>query len=385
MSRTLSLHCIHVVPSIANEASGPSYSVPRLCRELSDRGMDIELLVSDTKPSSHYAFPVHWYASIGPLARRLGRSPSMYSAMKSKLIYADIVHNHSLWMMSNVYPGLLVNRTNCKLVTSPRGTLSKWALKRGSLRKCLLWSLGQRLVLYRATCFHATSDAEYQDIRRLGFKQPVAIIPNGYDLPSWNSKGKTDKPKQRLLYFGRIHPIKALDRLIDAWSSIASETNQWELQLVGPGEPRYVEEIRRLIAAHCIKNIAVRGPVYGVAKSKEYYMADAYVLPSHSENFAMTVAEALAHGLPCIVSKGAPWSGLEREDCGWWVQNDRESLVLSLRAMMNRTPIELEEMGMRGRRWIERDFGWQAIASQMAEVYSWIHDKTIAPKCVKFD
>ena len=385
------IKCIVVVPAIAQEASGPSYSVPRLCQGLVDQGVSVELFTNDLALTKTYPFPVNCFSTAGPFANRLGRSPAMFAGLKKRINEVDIVHNNSLWMMANVYPGLVVRGSTCSLVTSPRGTLSSWALKRARLRKRLMWLLGQRMSLQRAKCIHATSEAEYADVRRLGLRQPVAIIPNGIDLPVISNAPmrpahtNCTKTKKRLLYLGRVHPVKALDQLVRAWELLGDSTCEWELRIVGPGEAVHVEALRTQVENSGTSNIFLGNALFGDEKSREYLKASAYVLPSHSENFAMTVAEALAHGLPCVVSKGAPWSGLANHQCGWWVDNDTDSLARSLMQLIKTPPEELSRMGLRGRSWIERDFGWDAIVTQMKQVYTWIRYSTARPDCIRID
>jgi hypothetical protein len=135
---SLPIRCIHVNPGIAHEASGPSYSVPRLCEELGAIGVNTELWVSDRQPTKSYRIPVRWFPAVGPYASRLGRSPELKMALMGSVLGTQILHNHSLWMMANVYPGTVIKNTDCKLITSPRGTLSAWALQRRSFRKKLL-------------------------------------------------------------------------------------------------------------------------------------------------------------------------------------------------------------------------------------------------------
>jgi glycosyltransferase involved in cell wall biosynthesis len=367
---SLPINCIHVNPGIAHEASGPSYSVPRLCEELGACGVNVQLWISDRRPTKVYSFPVRWFPPIGPFKYRLGRCPLMHNALEVTMPTTQILHNHSLWMMSNVYPGIVIKNTRCKLITSPRGTLSAWALRRRSFRKKLLLLFGQRHALYRATCLHATSEAEYRDIRAYGLKQPVAIIPNGFDLPQLAKLSNRISTKKRLLFLGRIHPVKGLDQLVEAWKEIALRLPDWELHIVGPGEPEHLKQLQKQISGN--RSIQMRDAIYGDEKSDEYQQATAYILPSHSENFAMTVAEALAHRLPCIVSQGAPWSGLETKQCGWWIKNDKATLANTILKMANTHSSDLTRMGERGRSWIEDDFGWHSISMKMHKVYEWM-------------
>jgi glycosyltransferase involved in cell wall biosynthesis len=295
----------------------------------------------------------------------------------------DIVHNHSLWSMVNVAAGWVVPGRHAKLVTSPRGTLSPWALSRTRQLKRALWPL-QRRALARADLLHATSEVEYQEIRAQGFTAPVAIIPNGVDLPALPA-GNPASPKRTLLFLGRLHPKKGIDRLLQAWHRLQGTHPEWRLVVAGRGEVAHERDVRELAAALKLQRVEFPGPLYGQEKSQAYFGADLFVLPTHSENFGMVVAEALAHGCPAVVSRGAPWPGLETEGCGWWVSNDVDMLAQTLDAAMQLSPHQLGELGRKGRAWMERDFGWASVAQQMEAAYCWLLNRGHPPETIQID
>lgn len=227
------MRIIHIVPAIAEEASGPSYSVVRLCESLIAQGQEVTLAALDWSPlPSPQPFLKTFPLGIGP--RRLGCSPAMKEWL-SKTAQAgavDLLHNHSLWMMPNVYPGWLAKRHGVPLIVSPRGTLSEWAMHSGSTIKRVFWPWVQKPALAATTCFHATAESEYDDIRRMGFRQPVAVIPNGIDIPKrWP---KTPSQSCTLLFLGRIHPKKGIDVLLHAWRAVMNRFPDWDLQIIGP-------------------------------------------------------------------------------------------------------------------------------------------------------
>ncbi len=126
---------------------------------------------------------------LSPGPQRLGRSQKMYRWLSAEVASGrvDVMHNHGMWQMNALYPGWSVRGSRSTFVVSPRGSLSAWAMSHGSRAKRLVWPLLQRPALSAATCFHATAESEYGDVRRMGFAQPVAIIPNGVDVPELRS------------------------------------------------------------------------------------------------------------------------------------------------------------------------------------------------------
>ena len=374
------MNLVHVVPHISAEASGPSYSVPRLCQSLAGHGHQVTLSclrAGRDVPGIELSVHPEW-----PVLRRFAISPSHARALARAARRAEIVHNHSLWSMVNVASGWIVPGKRAKLVTSPRGTLSQWALSLSRQRKQLLWPT-QKRVLSKADLLHATSEEEYADIRRAGFTAPVAILPNGIDLPDALA-GRTKKGQVRtLLFLSRVHPTKGIERLLDAWAPLERRHADWRLKIVGPGDADYIAGLQAQARRIGARRVAFSGAMYGQDKAATYRNEDLFILPTHSENFGMAVAESLAYECPAIVSHGAPWAGLETQGCGWWVSNDVDSLRATLDAAMSLSSDELHDMGAKGRLWMQRDFSWDAIGRGMEAAYRWVVEGGSPPQCVR--
>ena len=378
------MRAIHVVPAITEEASGPSYSVPRLCESLISTGVDVQLAALDWG-SMPVRLPYLKTFPLGLGPRRLGVSPRMRRWLKQEVTSGrvDVIHNHSLWMMPNVYPGNAVHNSHCRLVVSPRGALSAWALGRNALQKKIFWRALQAPMLRAAACFHATAVSEYEDIRRLGFRQPVCILPNGIDVPPLEEALKSGR--RQLLYLGRIHPIKGIDNLLRAWQAVEDRFPEWDLCIAGPDNRGFLSKMQALAGQLRLKRVEFSGPLFGKDKLHAYRAASLFVLPTHSENFGMTVAEALAAGTPTIVTKGAPWGGLVKQQAGWWIDIGVDPLVACLGDALATSPINLAEMGRAGRDWMLRDYSWEHIGSQLAEIYRWLLEGGEVPSFVRRD
>lgn len=376
---------IHTIPDIGAEAAGPSYSVVRLCQELNALQQDTTLAL--LAPSSTKPFIKSFPHGFGP--QRLGCSPSMRRWLNYQVAAGslDIVHNHSLWMMPNVYPGWATKGKLVPYIVSPRGTLSEWAMRSGASVKKIFWPLIQKPSINHAACFHATAYSEYEDIRRMGFKQPVALIPNGIDLPTF-SRGRGDRAvtHRTLLYLGRLHPIKGIDSLLGAWRELQNEFPGWKLRIVGPeGDGAYLMHLQSIVAELKLQRVVFDGSLYGDSKFDAYRSADLYVLPTHSENFGMTVAEALASGTPAVVTQGAPWQGLEQKAAGWWPEIGEKSLAAALRSAMALPSEQLRVMGQNGRAWMDEEFAWSGVANNMLETYQWLLGRGDRPAHVIID
>jgi glycosyltransferase involved in cell wall biosynthesis len=375
---------IEVVPAISEDAGGPSYSVVRLTESLAERGCDVTLAALEWGPLSRRPIFVKTFpVAAGP--RRLGRSPAMarWLTLQARTGEMVLFHNHSLWMMPNVYPGLIARRHAVSYVVSPRGTLSNWAINSGSVVKRLFWPLVQRPSLAALSCWHATSDAEYSDIRACGFRQPVAVIPNGVDLPDLPAKERSDV--RTLLFLGRIHPIKGLDVLLRAWRATQQRFGEWRLIIAGPDNDGHLARVQTLASDLKLERVYFVGPLYGRDKWLAYGNSDLFVLPTHSENFGLAVAEALAAGTPVIVTRGAPWQALRKYQAGWWIDIGLEPLIAAFEEAFDLPEERLCWMGNNGRAWMQREFSWNAIGLEMANFYRWLCGRGDRPASVRVD
>ena len=387
---------IQIVPSVAAEASGPSYSVPALCQGLTSAGCEVSLHFLDDVPSqlAQVPYQVTSYPRRELGLKNLGRSPAMWTGLMEAARTADIIHNNSLWMMPNVYPSWVVRRlrrrnvnSRVKLVTAPRGTLASWSLAKGKWKKRIFGALLQYPALRLTDMFHATSEKEYEEIRALGYRQPVAIVPIGMEVPDvdvFNAEAQrrrgTEARRKRIVFFGRLHKVKGVDRLVRAWERVARDG--WELVIAGP-DCGMLEELKEIVAERKLPRVSFVGVINGHAKYEFLADADIYVLPSDTENFGVTAAEALASGTPVIASQGTPWQGIEREKCGRWVPIGVEPLVMALDELMSTSDEERVAMGARGREWMGRDFSWKGIGAKMKATYEWLLGKGEKPEWVR--
>src|SRR5439155_5967110 len=138
---------------------------------------------------------------------------------------------------------------------------------------------------------------------------------------------------------------------------------EWELHVVGPEEGGYRARMQGLAAELRLQRVEFPGPLYGEDKLRAYRRASVFVLPTYSENFGMTVAEALAAGTPAIVTRGAPWAGLKEHGAGWWIEIGADPLVACLEDALSKPRDELVAQGVRGREWMQQEFSWERVGA----------------------
>lgn len=355
---------------MASESAGPAYSVPCLVSALAEHGLNTSLHVLEpVNLRREWTFRTYTYPARSFPLRKLGRSPEMLAGLSGMADRNDIIHDHGLWMMPNIYAAVAARRTGARLVISPRGMMSEWSWNHSRLKKMVSGCLGQYRALKECAMWHATSREEYEDIRRLGYRQPVALIANGVDICERETNLLR---KNQLLFLSRLHPKKGVDILLRCWSRLCREFPQWQLLIAGPDNHAYADSLKEMAGRLECTNCVFTGEVVGRAKDLLYDESAIFVLPTHSENFGLVIAEALAHGTPVITTTGTPWRSLPGHHCGECIELGEDTLTDALRNLMQATPEVRESMGRNGQELMRREYGWNGLGEKMMEAYAWL-------------
>ena len=158
--------------------------------------------------------------------------------------------------------------------------------------------------------------------------------------------------------------------MIEATANLRTELQGYTINIAGEGEESYINELKQLASKLDVENlIHFIGGVYGDKKWELFKKADLFVLPTHSENFGIVVAEALACGTPVITTQGTPWKELENNHCGWWTAIGTEATTKALKDFLQQTETQLEQMGRNGRKLVEEKYSSQKMAYDMVNLY----------------
>lgn len=376
----MSLKILHSLESLAPNSGGPARSVPQLAIAQAARGMEVGLWspapvdrgLPDLPDVSDSNFTLH-SGAIAAALEEFGQP--------------DLIHDHGIWLPCHRAVAKLCRKKGICRVVSPRGMLAPWALNHKKWKKRLAWLLYQKYDLQTASGLHATAAIEAHHLEMLGLRPLIFVAPNGVQIRDSGTVGAakefgsvpakkrqtSGRRNRTALFLGRVHPIKGLPVLLDAWHSLRPDG--WKMRIVGPDEEGHRAELMDKVAkAGLSDDWSFEDGLEGEGKWSAMAAADLFILASHSENFGIVVAEALASGTPVITTTGTPWKKIVENACGWWVDPTVAALAGALAEACAITDEERSSMGSRGRDWIAADFGWDEIAEKMENFYHEILD-----------
>ena len=368
---------LHVTPAFypAGNWGGFSHSVPGLCDALAQNS-DIELRVLTTDsdgPKTRKNIPVKAVPTRLPAGyevyycRRLfaqSISLALLTRLWSMVRWADVVHLTATYSFPTI-PTLLVCRILRKpLVWSPRGALQRWQGTTRARAKSVWEKLCNALCDPTRVVLHTTSEEEKSESWPRIPRTQAKVIHNGVNLPGRNGGRSQRNGSLRLLYLGRLHPIKGIENLLHALVRIEGDVT---LTLCGDGDFQYRRSLESLVSELSLDGrVTFRGVTDEATKARHFHEADLCIVPSFKENFSLVVAESLSYGVPVIVGDGTPWKQVDQIGCGRCVPNSPDELAKAIEALSD---APLSEMGLRGRDWMQREFSWDVMAEQMLATY----------------
>lgn len=370
---------------IDKNCGGPAYSVPILAKGLSLIGLDTTLFFCKTDHMNTHIVD-------GTSVKLNIVSQSISSSNLEHIILEEnynLIHCQNLWAPLYHRIAKIARKHKIPYMMTPRGCLEPWAYQGQdfvrNLKKKIAMFLYQKKDLQMAACILATSDMEAKNLRVLGIKAPIAVIPNGIDVSEYECRSIDNKSaiKKQILFLSRIHKKKGIEFLIDAWVFLKDKYPDWNVVIVGNGEESYISNLKDIIRKKCLQDcVEIIPPVYGEAKHKLYCDSALFVLPTYSENFGMVIAEAMSCGVPVITTKGTPWQVLNDRRLGWCIELSLENLIATLTEAIDLGQDELFAMGQCSSKYIYSTYQYTSVAAKNKTVYEWIVNKGEKPEYV---
>ncbi len=380
------MRILHVIGDLAPASGGPAKAGFEMARALVRRGHEVAIYTTDfgqpadapheqLRDGVHLRFfplqaPRIWLAS-WPMRRALARDLPGF----------DLLHLHSLYLFHDWAAGNLAMRIAKPYLVRPHGSLDPYIFRRHRLKKAIFDLWFQDRVLAGASAVHYTAQEEMHLAEPYVHGAPGVVIPNGIDPADYASlppKGtfRARHPeigdRRILLFLSRINFKKGLDILTAAVGRLVRGGARDDLHLVIAGpDGGYLAETRRFVAeAGIASRTTFTGMLTGQDKLAAFADASLFILPSYSENFGIAVVEAMACGVPVLISdKVNIWREVVADGAGHAAPCDATAFCAEIAAMLA-DPAALEAMGAAGRRAVTRRYDWSAIAGRLENVYA---------------
>jgi glycosyltransferase involved in cell wall biosynthesis len=378
-----------VIPALAPRYGGPSAALPALCAALREQGVATTIAATDADGDGRLTVErgvTTTYQGTAAIffARQFSESfkySKPLGAWLARNVRAfDVVHVHAVLSHACLSAGRACRHAGVPYVVRPLGTLDPWSLGQKALKKrLLLWAAGRRM-LRNAAAIQYTSRQEQAAVEAsLGLTRSV-VIPLGIDAAEAGETGGVEPPAFSLrvrreppyvLALSRLHAVKGLETLIEAFGRVASQPafHEWRLVIAGDGETHYVERLKTLAAdGGAAPRIQFAGWVEGADKRALLAGASLFALPSLHESFGISLVEALASGLPVVLSPHVHLADeIGEVGAGWVAGSGLHDYAAALDAAM-RSRDERERRGAHARAFARR-FAWPRVARQLVDLY----------------
>lgn len=321
------MRILQIVPSLDPETGGPSKSVPMLCKALAGAGHEVELYTTDWTPrgvnpgiASDIPVASGYRVRVFPsterwLGIRLPSSAALIRAVRENCRKYDLVDCHSLWNPVATFAMKALREAGMLYCVTPRGMLDPVVFGRNPWRKFLWALLYERANVKGAALIRFTATAEEAKARKCGWRLPKTVIfPNLIDLAEWRNLPPREyfesiypqvRGREVVLFVGRINWVKNLDKLVEGMAIVLQRRPSAMLVCVGPDSDGYKAKLEAQACTLGIgSHVLFTGMLQGSVLKAAYARANTFALVSQKENFGLAAAEALACGLPVVLSEG---------------------------------------------------------------------------------
>lgn len=369
------MRILHVIPGLDARAGGPVSAMSGLTLALAREGAEVTVLSASVvgEPESSGTRLIEGgvrVRRVGPVRGALGRHPGLAPAVQEEVRNADVVHLNGVWEEVQHLAATSAHQAEIPYVWSPHGMLTRWALSEKPLKKrlYLFWRL--RRDLNHGAMLHYASTVEQASSAELGLDAPTLVEPFGVDLADYDQlpprgtfRARHSEIGQRVvaLFLGRLHQVKGLDLLIEAFAR--ARTDASVLVLAGPDTAGYRARLQPTVDRYNMQDQVVWTGMLDESRRAEALVdADLFVLPSRHENFGMVVIEALAAECPVLLSdRVGIHEDVQRAGAGESVPLSVDALAEALGRWL-RDPALRDRHAKNARAFVREHYDWSRIA-----------------------
>jgi glycosyltransferase involved in cell wall biosynthesis len=380
---------LHVIPYMHPSAGGPPVVVENFIRESSRLGHRSQIIStpsycdgdqSNLQERLEQLAPITFLTALQTLPAFSGTGAASIDAHVQR---ADIVHVHTLWRPLNVSARYACLRHKRPYVLMPHGMLDPYSLSVKALKKSIYLRLFERHNIACARRIIYTTREEERLAALAGLRLPPGqLVPLGASASSASrddlraqflARFPQAVGKRTLLFLGRIHPKKGLDRILNCLQVVKQSVPNVLLVVAGDGEAHYMRQLKQLVSALALDDhVLFAGRLDGELKWASFAGAELFLLPSRQENFAITVVEAMQMAVPVIITdKVNTWPDVKEARAGLVLDEcDISTLLPHAVEELLKDDITRSEMGVRGSRYARERLTWHASAQKLLACYN---------------
>ena len=370
---------------------GPVQSISSLCEGLIHVGATLVVFTTEANGAGRLAVPLQqpididgvpvWYFPLSLNGLSFFYSPSLAKAIRGRVLDFDLVVIDSLWGHALRSTAAACICFQVPYVIPARGQLNPWALRKKRLKKGIYLKVFAYRYVNQAAAIHCTDPTEAEAVKKLGFRSPTFVVPNavhpgvyGNTQNRGNLRRQFEIPDHAyvLLFLGRLTQIKRPDIAVDVLGKVQSLKREIHLIFVGPDEDKVMNRLRSQA-----RGLGCEDKVHFTGLMKKDFVlfaladADLLLMPSEiQENFGMSALEALATGVPILVSEGIPVGRWAQMVCaGRVVPGTKDAFEQAALELLSK-PEKLKAMGRRGQEMVRKHFNSVVVARMMLAQYS---------------
>ena len=380
------LAVIHVLDTLSPAYGGPPAVAAGLARAQAQLGLNVRMIFNLESESLPHLRKVYGLSDSNVELLGLSRSgrprgipgKGFWRLLVSVAGQGDIFHLHGVWEPTILVAAIFARSHGIPFVIAPHGMLDPWSLSQGRLKKRVALSLVYKGVLAHAKAMHVLTEREGTYLRNLGLSAPLRVLPNGISSESLAGVHPLTDDLVReypfldspyVLFLGRLHRKKGLDLLIDAFALVAAHVDGARLVVVGPDDgvrPALEAQARAL---GLFERICFTGPIYGAERYSILAGAQVFCLTSRQEGFSVAILEALAAGVPVVISRECNFEEVGTVGAGKVVDLEPEAIAEAIKLYLS-SEATRNEAGNVGRRLIAEKYTWEKIAERSVSAFS---------------
>ena len=383
---------LHVLSDIDTESGGVAAAACGMAEAVAARGHDVAIACLNRSGTPLHPQGVAVKSFAPDRNSSLLPSAKLREYLQENIGQFAVVHTHGVWQHPGHYAAAAARKCRIPYILAPHGMLDAGSLAMGRRwAKSIAWFLWDSTMVNRAAAIHCLNNAEIRCSPALanttnaviGNGIPSAVLGNAPPRGLWRQEMKTilgDTSRPIALFLSRIHPKKGLERLLPFWPDVLKRHPDLLLVIAGTGDPADLARVRDLVHGRNLQSVVfLAGQLSGPTKWQALTDADIFILPSYQEGFSLAITEAIAVGLPVVITRECNFDEVERFHAGVVIDNGDMAAFAQAAVRLIDDAADRRSMAQNGRMLVQQRFTIEATARKLEMLYEAVAQNTGIP------